>query len=135
MPWLFTLGCFAVVLLAGPRARAGWHRWRRPAWLVAALLSAVIGLLQYFGATAAAELTVNSTGVGEAYGNLRQRNQVTTLTNIRAGGAVEVVGGTGQGRVRLERRTAYLAWRALITRKTESGSCQARSCLYNDLLL
>jgi len=52
------------------------------AWLFAALLSALLGLLQYFGLTAGLEPWVNHTGVGESYANLRQRNQFATLTNI-----------------------------------------------------
>jgi O-antigen ligase len=52
------------------------------AWLVAALVSAVLGLLQYFGLTAGLDPWVNSTGVGEAFANLRQRNQFATLTSI-----------------------------------------------------
>ncbi len=52
------------------------------AWLTAAALSALIGLLQYFGATAWAGQWMNHTGFGEAYGNLRQRNQFATLINI-----------------------------------------------------
>jgi O-antigen ligase len=47
-----------------------------------ALLSAVLGLLQYFGAAGALAPWVNSAGLGEAYANLRQRNQFATLTNI-----------------------------------------------------
>ncbi len=74
------------------------------AWLVAALLSALIGMCQYFGfsgslntvpglnAIASAlqslgvsgglDSLINSTTVGEAFGNLRQRNHFATLTNI-----------------------------------------------------
>jgi len=52
------------------------------AWLASALISAGIGLLQYFGAASALSPWVNSTEVGEAFANLRQRNQFATLTNI-----------------------------------------------------
>lgn len=52
------------------------------AWLTSASVSALIGLLQYFGATAWAGPWINHTGIGEAYGNLRQRNQFATLINI-----------------------------------------------------
>jgi O-antigen ligase len=80
LPWLFTLGCFSVLLLLAARVRL--VEVAASAWLVAALLSAVMGLLQYFGATALFGPWINSTGVGEAYANLRQRNQFATLTNI-----------------------------------------------------
>lgn len=47
--------------------------------LVAAVLSAVFGLLQYFGASAAFAPWVNFAPSGEAYANLRQTNQYATL--------------------------------------------------------
>ena len=80
LPWLFTLGCFALLLPLLARVRLA--EVAASAWLAAALLSAVIGLLQYFGATAILGSWVNHAGVGEAYANLRQRNQFATLTNI-----------------------------------------------------
>lgn len=52
------------------------------AWLVAASVNALIGLLQYFDATTWAGQWVNHTAIGEAFGNLRQRNQFATLMNI-----------------------------------------------------
>lgn len=82
LPWLVTLGCVAFVLFwFGP------NEWVKPrtvalAWLVAAAVSSVMGLLQYFGASAALSPWVNATEVGQAYANLRQRNQFATLTNI-----------------------------------------------------
>jgi O-antigen ligase len=52
------------------------------AWLLAALTSCGIGLLQYFGAASDLNPWINRTPYGEAFGNLRQRNQFATLTNI-----------------------------------------------------
>ncbi len=52
------------------------------AWLVAAGLSSLVGLLQYFGATGWASFWMNHPDAGVAYGNLRQRNQFATLMNI-----------------------------------------------------
>jgi O-antigen ligase len=52
------------------------------AWLVAALVSAALALLQYFGLSAGLDPWVNSTNAGVAYANLRQRNQFATLTSI-----------------------------------------------------
>ena len=51
-------------------------------WLLAAGLSAVIGLLQYFGLSAAFSNWMDVSGLGVAYGNLRQRNQFATLLNM-----------------------------------------------------
>lgn len=56
------------------------------AWLLAALISVLIAQLQYLGYAAEATSTstpwVSFAHIGEAYGNLRQRNQFATLTNI-----------------------------------------------------
>ena len=52
------------------------------AWLLAGLVSSVIGLLQYFGVAGGLGQWVNQTNFGEAFANLRQRNQFATLTNI-----------------------------------------------------
>lgn len=53
-----------------------------PAWLGAAVLSACIGLLQYQGLAPQFAGWIHPTGLGEAFANLRQRNQFATLTNI-----------------------------------------------------
>ena len=52
------------------------------AWLLAGLLNAGIGLLQYFQHTAWLGDLVNHAAAGQVYGNLRQRNQYATLMNI-----------------------------------------------------
>lgn len=51
-------------------------------WLMAALISSVMGIVQYFGASAALAPWVDGTGMGYAFANLRQPNQYATLTNI-----------------------------------------------------
>ncbi|WNO05501.1 PglL family O-oligosaccharyltransferase [Rhodoferax mekongensis] len=53
------------------------------AWLVAALLSSIMALLQYFGAVEGG-LTewITRTTAGNAFANLRQRNQFASLTSI-----------------------------------------------------
>lgn len=51
-------------------------------WVVAGLISSGIGLLQYFGASSDFGPWINPTQYGEAFANLRQRNQFATLTNI-----------------------------------------------------
>ena len=86
-PLLFSWVGAALVLLAFAFDR---QRGQQPqmvrviagAWVTAAALSALIGLMQYFGATAAFGVWLNHTGLGEAFGNLRQRNQYATLLNI-----------------------------------------------------
>jgi hypothetical protein len=59
--------------------------------LVAAVVSAVIGLVQYFGLSPLLWPWVSRSAVGEAYANLRQPNQYATLTWI---GAAVLLWGT-----------------------------------------
>ena len=87
VPFLVSLACAAALLLVcggalGRLTAAQLEAASARAWLAAALLSATIGVLQYFGATALFGPWVNATQVGEAFANLRQRNQFATLTNI-----------------------------------------------------
>ena len=51
-------------------------------WVLAASLSALMGLLQYFGLRSIFSAWIFSSSVGEAYANLRQRNLFATLTSI-----------------------------------------------------
>ena len=52
------------------------------AWLAAACLSAVMGLMQYFAVVGSFDFLVSAAQKGQAYANLRQRNQFATLLNI-----------------------------------------------------
>lgn len=86
-PLLFAWVCAAGVLLAFAFDRQRGENALMvsalaAAWAVAACLSSLVGLAQYFGATSAFGVWVNHTGVGEAFGNLRQRNQFATLQNM-----------------------------------------------------
>ena len=59
-----------------------WACAAAQAWLFAGLVSSVIGLLQYFGAAAALSPWVSQASPGEAFANLRQRNQFASLTTM-----------------------------------------------------
>ena len=94
LPWLITLAATATLLLlttvysslelrTHPKTFAG--RWAGPAawaWLLAGVASSLIGLLQYFGIAEAFDPWINQPRAGEAFANLRQRNQFATLTNM-----------------------------------------------------
>ena len=101
-PLLFSWACAALLLVLW---RSNGGRWRHAvasAWLAAGLVSCVIALVQYFGAADVFQPWISQTQLGEAFGNLRQRNQFATLTNIalaallwlagRAGGAASLAG-------------------------------------------
>ena len=51
-------------------------------WVVAACISGLIGLVQYFGLAPDLSPWINQPQAGQAYANLRQRNQFATLTSI-----------------------------------------------------
>ncbi len=102
VPWLFTLACGAVLMgvaVVGSRKRRHADKnLVQPylpnvamAWLAAGLLSSAFGLLQYFGAAEPLNPWINQTQLGEAFANLRQRNQFATLTNIGLAALVWVV--------------------------------------------
>ncbi len=57
-------------------------------WVMAGLISSGISLLQYFGAASDFNPWINATRYGEAFANLRQRNQFATLTNMALAGLV-----------------------------------------------
>ncbi|MBT2324991.1 O-antigen ligase C-terminal domain-containing protein [Variovorax paradoxus] len=78
----------AVVCLAASAgaglARASASRPLALAWglLAAGLLSAILGLLQYYGLAEPLAPWTTSPELGQAYGNLRQRNQFATLISM-----------------------------------------------------
>ena len=94
VPWLGTLVVCACLLVsqafsdlpARPRAQSvleqRWAYLAASAWLMAGLFSSAMGVVQYFGAASAFAPWINQAGLGEAYANLRQRNQFASLTNI-----------------------------------------------------
>ncbi len=87
VPLLFAWSCAAGLLLLRAsvhpnQQRTDWVRAMAGAWVVAAAMSAMIGLLQYLGATEWLGVWANRTEVGLAYGNLRQRNQFASLMSI-----------------------------------------------------
>lgn len=89
IPWLISCGAVAGLLLLQAfwltwlcASRLDWPRVAASAWLLAGGLSSAIGLAQYFGLSAELSPLVNVASLGEAFGNLRQRNQYASLTSI-----------------------------------------------------
>jgi len=77
---LGALACGRLPLRALARTAA---RTTAAAWLVAALLSAVMALLQYFDQVNGALADwIHPSSAGNAFANLRQRNQFASLTSI-----------------------------------------------------
>ena len=91
VPWLVALMATAALLglsslrdrTVGPPRMSFAAHWAAPfAWalLLAGAVSVVMGLLQYFGVAAAFEPWIKQGTAGEAFANLRQRNQFATLS-------------------------------------------------------
>ena len=84
-PYLVSVACAAMLW-----AVLGGSHWRREdraqlfagAWVMAAALSSVIALCQYFGLASGFSPWMNVSEAGQAYANLRQRNQFASLTMI-----------------------------------------------------
>jgi O-antigen ligase len=164
-PWLFSLGCSAVLGAVGharlPRAgislaaaaaagvvtlrsgvtpetvallgsvamiwmMAAWSsasasndahmRLIAQAWLAAAAVSTAAALLQYFGMADRFEQWVNVSATGEAFANLRQRNQFASLTVI---GIAALLWLPASGRARWA-AVAAAAWLAIGNAATTS---------------
>ncbi|KWT72621.1 MULTISPECIES: Wzy polymerase domain-containing protein [unclassified Variovorax] len=92
-------------------ARAPASRQAALAWglLAAGLLNAVLGLLQYYGLAAPLVPWTTAPDLGQAYGNLRQRNQFATLISMALIAALWLHGNGGRrARVALIPTTALL---------------------------
>jgi O-antigen ligase len=84
-------GVALVAVVASISDEQGFPEALQAGFLLAASISALFGLCQYFGLAAALAPWVNGADAGEAYANLRQPNQFATLCWI---GAAVVVFGT-----------------------------------------
>ena len=82
---LLALGAARGIASAQPADSTFAQRWAGPfAWALVAAggVSSLMGLLQYFGLATALEPWVRQGTFGEAFANLRQRNQFASLTNM-----------------------------------------------------
>jgi len=86
-----TMGLLAALVSIGLMVRVGLHvawlgnglmHWVAQAWLLAAVISSVLGVLQYLGLAHDLSPWVNQPVPGDAFANLRQRNQFASLTSI-----------------------------------------------------
>ena len=78
--------CMGVMAWVGRRIAWQTNRlmpWLVSAWLTAAIISSLLGLLQYLDMASSLSPWVNQPAFkGDAFANLRQRNQFATLTSI-----------------------------------------------------
>ncbi len=79
LPWLVACGCGGVLMLIQSNRL---EQLVATSWLASALLSAGFGLIQYTGHATHLMGLINASQIGEAFANLRQRNQFASLTNV-----------------------------------------------------
>lgn len=141
VPWLFSWFCIALLLcglLSNPAAAKRLAVIAALSWLVAGLVSSGIGLLQYFGAVSNANPWINQTHYGEAFANLRQRNQFATLTNIALAALVwlvlhtQALGGDSSTR---QPRLGWLALMAAGLLAVGNASSSSRTGLFELVLV
>jgi len=84
VPACAAMAVVAVAALVGARMSSAVEGAAALAWgiLAAGLVSAVLGLLQYYGLAEPLVPWTTSPALGQAYGNLRQRNQFATLISM-----------------------------------------------------
>jgi O-antigen ligase len=121
---LISWGCIGLLMASGLRLQA---LDIARAWAMAAVLSSAMGLMQYFGLADAFSGWVHVPDVlGEARANLRQRNQLATLTSM---GILAVLWWAGNGLAR-----AHALWMlALIA--TANAATNSRTGLLQMILV
>jgi O-antigen ligase len=130
MPLLFSWACAAALLGMWRHDPRRWISVAAWAWLAAGLLSSVIGLCQYFGVAASFSPWMSLTGVGEAFANLRQRNQFATLTSISLVALLYLV-ATG----RFAERLRWLTLVSAVLLATGNAASSSRTGLLQLVLL
>lgn len=141
VPLLLSWVCAALLLgMSGlPALRAQREHYVAAvvhAWLVAALLSALVGLLQYFGLTQAWGPWVSAGTMGEAFANLRQRNQFATLTSIGLVALLWQVAQTSARAPSVTRAFQWLMWgAAALLLAAGNAASSSRTGLFQWLLL
>ena len=108
MGLMASLLCIGLMIEVGRRAYldASLLRWVTAAILSAALVSSVLGVLQYLGLAHDLSPWVNQPFKGDAFANLRQRNQFASLTSL---GLVVVLAGLSVTPLTQQTRKTWLA--------------------------
>lgn len=130
MPLLFSWACAAALLGMWRHDTRRWISVAAWAWLATGLLSSVIGLCQYFGVAASFSPWMSQTEVGEAFANLRQRNQFATLTSISLVALLYLV-ATG----RFAERLRWLTLVSAVLLATGNAASSSRTGLLQLVLL
>ena len=146
-PWLVTLAATASLLLVAvidskvrvigqeEKFAQHWARHFTRAWLCAGISSSMMAQLQYFGVAMAFEPWINQTLAGEAFANLRQRNQFATLTNISLAALLWLSARTQQ--MQTDAKARRLGWLLVAASLLAVGNAMSssRTGLFQLLLL
>ena len=145
VPILFSWFCIACALgMASVMGLARPFQFSRlayvavTAWLITGLISSAIAVLQYFGAAASFSPWINQTAYGEAFANLRQRNQFATLTNISLSALLWLVWATPKPYAEFTKIThSAIAWACLAAGLLMTGNAvsSSRTGLFQLILL
>ena len=126
-PWLTCAFCVAVLWLLRRLINA---ELTAATWVLAATISAAIGLLQYFGLAHAFGPWISLTNPGEAFSNLRQRNQFATLTSIGLVALLGLLALRGCGR-----RVPGWAYLTMVLLALGNAASSSRTGLFQWLLI
>jgi len=110
--FLAAIACVWIAMQIGKRATNldnDLLRWLLAAWLFAALISSVLAVLQYLDMARDLTPWINQPRMGDAFANLRQRNQFASLTSI---GLVALLGWVAIAH-NITKRYMAMAWCAL----------------------
>lgn len=106
---LASIACVWIAMQIGKRAvnlADGLLPWLLATWVLAATVSSVLAILQYLDMARDLSPWVNQPRVGDAFANLRQRNQFASLTSI---GLVALLGWVANARS-LSKSHMAMAW-------------------------
>lgn len=132
---LLLLASAAQGLLGQPWSARQWARLVGAGLLLAALASACIGLAQYFGLRGAWLPWVYDAPIGQAMGNLRQRNQQATLLSLGLWALAWWAAQGGPARPGRMRWRAAATWAAMAVLALGSAATASRTGLLQWLLL
>ena len=131
-PWLVSMLCGALLWLFRRHLTAGLVI---DGWLAVAILSSVIALLQYFGLSPSLSPWISQTQAGEAFANLRQRNQFAALTSIGLVALLARVAGRSEAPAPAPARVPALAYLALLLLAMGNAASNSRTGLLQWVLI
>lgn len=104
--------------------------WIAGTWLAAGIVGTAMGLVQYYGGAAFFNGLISPSRLGEAFGNLRQRNQYASMLNIAFAAALCFVSFAN-----VRRRTPHFALAAVAALAIGNAASSSRTGLAQLIVL